>query len=82
MCRCGHTEVCHWNGENAKGAERFDSGCAMCRGTCSEFRYSGRRLVAAVRRVMRSEPPVAAPLDDLEPTDSELEELDNEDVAA
>ncbi|HEU0168871.1 MAG TPA: hypothetical protein VFS62_13920 [Chloroflexota bacterium] len=82
VCRCGHSEVCHWNGENAKGAERFDSDCAMCRGTCTEFRYSGRRIFAAVRRVVREEVQPATSIDELEPADAELEELENEEVAA
>jgi len=81
LCRCGHTEVCHWNGENAKAAERFDESCAMCRGTCNEFRYSGRRLVASVRHVVREEVQ-PAPIDQVEPTAEELEELENEEVAA
>jgi len=56
VCKCGHTEVCHWNGENRSGAERFDTSCLMC-SICRDFRDSGHRRV--------SQP--AAPVYDLEP---------------
>lgn len=48
ICRCGHTQVCHWNGENKQGTERFDVACMMCSNTCSDFRDSGRRRTGAV----------------------------------
>jgi hypothetical protein len=47
LCRCGHTEVCHWNGENTHGQEGFAEACISCHGSCAEFRDSGRRRNAA-----------------------------------
>lgn len=54
LCRCGHTQVCHWNGENTHGREGFDQACISCHGSCGEFRNSGRRRtgVTLSRRVL------------------------------
>ena len=60
LCRCGHTEVCHWNGENLSGRESFEQSCAMCRGTCDEFRPTGARLRVAPLRMVAEDIEVAA----------------------
>jgi len=77
LCRCGHSEVCHWNGENIAGRERFDGTCAMCRGACNDFRDTGHRLASRVRRVVVED---VAPVLDLE--EESFDELDDADILA
>ena len=52
LCRCGHTEVCHWNGENIAGDERFDEACVMCNGPCSHFRPIGAAVYTGANGII------------------------------